>query len=56
MKDWELEKLKYPIGKFEWEPKMSKKRFEFHKKKMVEKTSVAKENVFDILLVHDVSR
>ena len=28
-----LEKLRYPIGRFEWKPKMSEKSFEFHKKK-----------------------
>ena len=27
-----LEKLRYPIGRFEWKPKMSEKSFEFHKK------------------------
>tara|TARA_B100000575_G_scaffold263810_1_gene239213 strand:+ start:58 stop:180 length:123 start_codon:yes stop_codon:yes gene_type:complete len=35
MKDWELEKLKYPIGKFEWEPKMSKKDSNSTKKKLL---------------------
>ena len=27
-----LEKLRYPIGRFEWKPKMSEKSFEFQKK------------------------
>ena len=29
-----LEKLRYPIGRFEWKPKMSEKSFEFHKIKI----------------------
>ena len=33
MKDLALEKLRYPIGRFKWKPKMSEKSFEFHKKK-----------------------
>ena len=32
MKDQALEKLRYPIGKFEWKHEMSKENFEFHKK------------------------
>ena len=47
MKDWELEKLKYPIGKFEWEPKMSKKRFEFHKKKITDYPNILEEEIKD---------
>ena len=51
MKDWELERLKYPIGKFEWEPKMSKKRFEFHKKKLLITQKYKKTRLKIILLL-----
>jgi len=36
MKDQALEKLRYPIGRFEWKSKMSQKSFEFHKKKIAD--------------------
>ena len=34
MKHQALEKLRYPIGKFEWKHEMSQENFEFHKKKI----------------------
>ena len=33
MKHQALEKLRYPIGKFEWKHEMSQENFEFHKKR-----------------------
>tara|TARA_A200000113_G_C8844791_1_gene348203 strand:- start:489 stop:1016 length:528 start_codon:yes stop_codon:yes gene_type:complete len=36
MNDQTLEKLRYPIGRFEWESEMTQKSFEFHKKKIAD--------------------
>ena len=48
MKDLALEKLKYPIGRFEWKPTMSEKSFEFHKIKIANYPNLLENKIKDL--------